>query len=91
MDPSQKWILSSGRCVEDIIYHYCRHLEDDNEFGSSMARSFVLDLSLLEILFSKDEISELQKSRHHLPQLSDSLKRTVFLDFVQVGWCYSDH
>lgn len=55
-----KWTLSSGTCVEDILYSRCRDM-GESEFHHSIHRFFVFDTSDKSLL-SKTDLEEVNNS-----------------------------
>ncbi|TGZ81551.1 hypothetical protein EX30DRAFT_248707 [Ascodesmis nigricans] len=64
----QKWLLSSGRYVEDVISDICDHMPLQN-FKTHLLRSLVLDLSDSAIVgwFTPAELQEMQLAFPPLP------------------------
>jgi len=80
MASDHKWVLPSGRAVEDVIFKTCKAM-DAATFAHSLSQSFVLDISdpVMKSWFTEDEWSEIIASVLPLPKpdvvLADSLKR----------------
>ncbi|KAG0643436.1 hypothetical protein HOY80DRAFT_945688 [Tuber brumale] len=75
-----KWVLASGRAVEDVIFNTSTAM-DTATFAHSLSQSFVLDTSdpVMKSWFTEDEWNEIIASVLPLPKpdavLADSLKR----------------
>lgn len=80
MNEGRKWVLTSGRAVEDVIFKACQAMDADT-FTKSLARSFVIDSSdtTMENWFEKDEWEEVQRGIMPLPEpdvvLVESMRR----------------
>ncbi|RPB02508.1 hypothetical protein L873DRAFT_408029 [Choiromyces venosus 120613-1] len=80
MSSDCKWVLASGRAVEDVMFKSCTAM-DAATFAHSLAQSFVLDTSdpVMKSWFTEDEWTEIVASVLLLPKpdvvLADSLKR----------------
>ncbi|KAG0124167.1 hypothetical protein HOY82DRAFT_494394 [Tuber indicum] len=75
-----KWLLASGRAVEDVIFEACTAMNTAT-FAHSLSQSFMLDTSdpVMESWFTEDEWNEIIANVLPLPKpdvvLADSLKR----------------
>ncbi|KAG0138638.1 hypothetical protein HOY82DRAFT_631252 [Tuber indicum] len=69
-----KWVLASGRCVENVILKACEKM-GSKAFASSPARLFILDTSdpLVEGWFSNDEWKEITSKLSPLPEADETL------------------
>ena len=69
MNEEHKWILTSGRAVETVIFEACQSMDTDT-FAKSIARSFVIDLSdpAVESWFSEAEWKEIRAALPPLPE-----------------------
>jgi hypothetical protein len=70
-----KWLLASGRFVEDVLYENCCRM-DQSTFADSLVRSFILDVSdrMVKGWFRQDEW---QVIIDHVLPLPDSDKRLL--------------
>ncbi|CAG8667830.1 16179_t:CDS:2, partial [Racocetra fulgida] len=83
MKQDKKWVLSNGKCVEDIIFKHCRQLPIE-----TYLHSWIIDLDdrEAETLFNVEEWNEIRHSVRELPQvqtkdeLRQILKTTSFLN-----------
>ncbi|CUS07412.1 unnamed protein product [Tuber aestivum] len=73
-----KWILASGRRVENIIYEASKEL-DMEMFAFTPAAGFILDISdpQVEGWFSKDEWQEIMSRFSPLPQINPRLSEAL--------------
>jgi hypothetical protein len=76
MNVAHKWVLSSGRCVEDTLFEHCKRLQVE-----SLLHSWVIDLDDQEAdsLFTTVEWNEIQRAVKELPEadrtFADSMMR----------------
>ena len=76
MSKAQKWVLSSGKCVEDTIFEHCKQQPVE-----SLLHSWIIDLDdrEAESLFTTEEWNEIQRTVKKLPELNhifaDSIMR----------------
>jgi hypothetical protein len=69
MNKTHKWILSSGTCVEDVIFEYCNKLS-----AESLLHSWIMDLDDREVesLFTAKEWSEIKSEIRKLPDVDET-------------------
>ncbi|KAG0133122.1 hypothetical protein HOY82DRAFT_275060 [Tuber indicum] len=74
MNDKDKWVLASGRRVENVILEACEKM-GSKEFDSSPARLFILDTSdpVVERWFSNDEWKEITSKLSPLPEADRTL------------------
>ncbi|KAG0642381.1 hypothetical protein HOY80DRAFT_639515 [Tuber brumale] len=74
MDDGDKWVLTSGRRVENVIYEACEAMDFDT-FASSPAQLFILDTSdpVVKGWFSKNEWNEITARLSPLPDADEML------------------
>ena len=70
MNKTHKWILSSGICVEDVIFDHCKKLS-----AESLLHSWIIDLDdkEAEALFTAEEWEEIRREIRKLPGLTEPL------------------
>ena len=68
MKKTQKWILSSGTCVEDVIFEHCNKLS-----AESLLHSWTIDLDdpEAEALFTAEEWKEIRREIRRLPKVDE--------------------
>ncbi|CAG8595230.1 5796_t:CDS:10, partial [Ambispora gerdemannii] len=69
MKKTQKWILSTGTCVEDAIFEHCNKLS-----GESLLHSWIVDLDdqETEALFTVTEWKEIRREIRRLPKVDET-------------------
>ncbi|KAG0133109.1 hypothetical protein HOY82DRAFT_641540 [Tuber indicum] len=74
MNNKDKWVLASGRRVENVILEACEKM-GSKEFASSPARLFILDTSdpVVERWFRNDEWKEIKSKLSPLPGADEAL------------------
>ncbi|KAG0642379.1 hypothetical protein HOY80DRAFT_639417 [Tuber brumale] len=74
MDDGDKWVLTSGRRVENVIYEACEAMDFDT-FASSPAQLLILDTSdpVVKGWFSKNEWNEITARLSPLPDADEML------------------
>jgi hypothetical protein len=76
MSVVHKWVLSSGKCVEDTLFKHCERLPVE-----SILHSWVIDLDDHEVesLFTIEEWNEVQRAVKKMPEadrnFADSMMR----------------
>ncbi|KAF0467321.1 hypothetical protein F8M41_026038 [Gigaspora margarita] len=77
MDKSKKWTLSSGTCVEDILFRKGNSLS-----AESLIHSWIIDLSDLETkrLFTDEDWREISKTIHETADLRKVLNTISYKD-----------
>ncbi|CAI2195207.1 12335_t:CDS:2, partial [Funneliformis geosporum] len=76
MSVAHKWVLSSGKCVEDTLFKHCERLPVE-----SILHSWVIDLDDHEVesLFTIEEWNEVQRAVKKMPEadrnFADSMMR----------------
>ncbi|CAG8788149.1 16653_t:CDS:2, partial [Dentiscutata erythropus] len=72
MKETEKWILSTGTCVEDAIYDYCINLNEE-----ILLHSWVIDLedTDAEKLFTEPEWTEIKNSIQVLPKVDEDFAK----------------
>ncbi|CAI2186185.1 20208_t:CDS:2, partial [Funneliformis geosporum] len=80
MKKTQKWILSSGTCVEDVIFEYCKELS-----AESLLHSWIIDLDDQEAenLFTNEEWLEIRSEIRKLPKVDETFVNSM-LRFANV-------
>lgn len=83
MKDELKWTLASGRVVEKVLFDNCLLMTDD--FGSSLARSFVIDLEskTMQSWFTTAEWVEITFEARELPD-GDRILAKSLLRFSRV-------
>ena len=81
MKKTQKWILSSGTCVEDVIFEYCKELS-----AESLLHSWIIDLDDQEAedLFTNEEWREIRSEIRKLPKVDETFVNSM-LRFANVS------
>ncbi|KAG2223659.1 hypothetical protein INT45_010018 [Circinella minor] len=80
--PNKKWVLSSGRCVEDVMFEYGQKLSHEHP-----AHSYILcvDDSNWKNVFTEEEINELlNEGNPCLPVLNENV-RSILQEFIEAG------
>lgn len=74
MDKSKKWTLSSGTCVEDILFRKGNSLS-----AESLIHSWIIDLSDLETkrLFTDEDWREISKTVHKQPTIDKNVAKAL--------------
>ncbi|RUS27504.1 hypothetical protein BC938DRAFT_483149 [Jimgerdemannia flammicorona] len=74
MDPTRKWVLSSGMIVEDVIFRKYKNMSME-----SLTHSWVIDLDNHEVtsLFSPADWKEISSQTLSLPQLDILMAKSV--------------
>lgn len=74
MNQSQKWLLSSGTCVEDVLYREGNRLPVE-----SPLHSWVIDFDDWEIeqLFSKDDWCEIKSAFSKQPKVDEYFAKSL--------------
>ena len=69
MNKTRKWILSSGACVEDVIFEHCNKLS-----AESLLHSWIIDLddNEAEALFTVEEWKEIRREIRKLPETDET-------------------
>ncbi|RGB25445.1 hypothetical protein C1646_459379 [Rhizophagus diaphanus] len=69
MNVAHKWVLSSKKCVEDILFEHCERLPVE-----SLLHSWVIDLDdqETESLFTTEEWNEIKRAVKKLPEVDSS-------------------
>ncbi|PKY60380.1 hypothetical protein RhiirA4_412697 [Rhizophagus irregularis] len=69
MNKTRKWILSSGTCVEDVIFKHCNKLS-----AESLLHSWIIDLDDIEAeaLFTVEEWKEIRREIRKLPEIDET-------------------
>ncbi|PKY19395.1 hypothetical protein RhiirB3_130014 [Rhizophagus irregularis] len=69
MNKTHKWILSSGTCVEEIIFEHCNILS-----AESLIHSWIIDLNdrEAEAQFTVEEWKEIRCEIRKLPEIVES-------------------
>ncbi|PKK66902.1 hypothetical protein RhiirC2_16403 [Rhizophagus irregularis] len=78
MKKTQKWILSSGTCVEDVIFEYCKELS-----AESLLHSWIIDLDDQEAedLFTDEEWREIRSEIRKLPKVDEAFVNSMLPRF----------
>ncbi|CAG8650922.1 3215_t:CDS:10, partial [Ambispora leptoticha] len=73
MKKTQKWILSTGTCVEDAIFEHC------NKLLSESLHSWIVDLDDQEIeaLFTVTELKEIRREVRRLPKVDETFVESL--------------
>ncbi|RUS35524.1 hypothetical protein BC938DRAFT_480697 [Jimgerdemannia flammicorona] len=68
MMPGKKWMLSSGTCVEDVVYTHCCSSKPD-----SALHSWIIDVDdiVTRDLFSATDWAEINRELKHLPRVAE--------------------
>ncbi|CAG8760126.1 4517_t:CDS:2, partial [Gigaspora margarita] len=87
MDKSKKWTLSSGTCVEDILFRRGNSLSTE-----SLIHSWIIDLNDLETkrLFTDEDWREISKTVHKQPTIDKNIHETADLRKVLDTTSYKD-
>ena len=74
MKKTKKWILSSGTCVEDVIFEHCNKLS-----AESLLHSWIIDLDdqEAEALFTAEEWKEIRREIRKLPEVDETFVKSV--------------
>ncbi len=74
MKQDQKWILSSGTCVENVIFEYCKNLS-----AESLMHSWIIDLDDQEVesLFTVEEWKEIHCEIRKLPEVDETFVKSM--------------
>ncbi|CAG8613994.1 33425_t:CDS:10, partial [Racocetra persica] len=74
MNKSKKWILPSGTCVEDVLFHEGISLSTE-----SLIHSWTIDLSDLETkkLFTDEDWCEIEKTVYKQPLIDENVAKTL--------------
>lgn len=74
MNKTHKWILSSGTCVEDVIFEHCSKLS-----AESLLHSWIIDLDdqEAEALFTVEEWKEIRREIRKLPEIDESFVNSM--------------
>lgn len=74
MNESKKWVLSSGTCVEDVLFHGGKALSSE-----SLIHSWTIDLSDWETkeLFSEEDWCEIKKMVFKQPLVDENFARSL--------------
>jgi hypothetical protein len=74
MKKTQKWILSSGTCIEDVIFEHCNKLS-----AESLLHSWIIDLDdpEAEALFTAEEWKEIRREIRKLPEVDETFVKSV--------------
>ncbi|CAB4482826.1 unnamed protein product [Rhizophagus irregularis] len=74
MNKTHKWILSSGICVEDVIFDHCKKLS-----AESLLHSWIIDLDdkEAEALFTAEEWEEIRREIRKLPGTDGTFVNSV--------------
>src|SRR5207247_3647776 len=80
MKKTQKWILSSGTCVENVIFEHRNKLS-----AESLLHSWIIDLDdqEAEALFTVEEWKEICREIRKLPEIDETFVNSV-MRFVDV-------
>ncbi|GBC05148.1 hypothetical protein RclHR1_06060006 [Rhizophagus clarus] len=74
MNASQKWVLSSKKCVEDAIFEYCKQQPSE-----SYLHSWIIDLDDQEVekLFDVEELNEIRYAVRELPKVDRAFAESM--------------
>jgi len=74
MKKTQKWILSTGTCVEDAIFEHCNKLS-----AESLLHSWIIDLDdqEAEALFTVTEWKEIRREIRRLPKVDETFVESL--------------
>ena len=74
MKKTQKWILSTGTCVEDAIFEHCNKLS-----AESLLHSWIVDLDdqETEALFTVTEWKEICHEIRRLPKVDETFVESL--------------
>ncbi|RHZ83614.1 hypothetical protein Glove_89g46 [Diversispora epigaea] len=74
MNKDQKWVLKSGKYVEDTIFEYCKKLSIE-----TYLHSWIIDLDDQEAerLFTTEEWDEIKNEAHKLPKVDKTFAESM--------------
>jgi hypothetical protein len=74
MNKVQKWVLASGKCVEDTIFEHCKKLSIE-----TYLHSWIIDLDDQEAerLFTMEEWDEIKGEAHKLPKVDKTFAESM--------------
>ncbi|RUP43615.1 hypothetical protein BC936DRAFT_136940 [Jimgerdemannia flammicorona] len=74
MNKHKKWILTSGTCVEDVLFENCKQLQEE-----SLLHSWIIDLDDNEVerMFSKEDWAEIARGMKRLPQVDEKFAKSI--------------
>lgn len=74
MSKAHKWVLTSGKCIEDTLYEHCKELPNE-----SLLHSWIIDLDDREAeeLFTIEEWKEIQRETRKFPEVDETFVESM--------------
>ncbi|CAG8689651.1 7436_t:CDS:10, partial [Cetraspora pellucida] len=74
MSKAHKWVLTSGKCIEDTLFEHCKELPNE-----SLLHSWIIDLDDREAeeLFTIEEWKEIQRETRKFPEVDETFVESM--------------
>ncbi|CAG8664242.1 10929_t:CDS:2, partial [Racocetra fulgida] len=74
MSKAHKWVLTSGKCIEDTLFEHCKEL-----LNESLLHSWIIDLDDREAeeLFTIEEWKEIQRETRKFPEVDETFVESM--------------